>query len=128
MGEGRGDAGHVEPIDVRKGRIPVDITDDGLSHRGSLAVIDDLARTLIRAGLEVVDAEAAGTANDLLGSDTEASKFSDAGIRNGVLGQYGEEFRGDTEGTKRDRDIGLAAPEGRLEKRLLKKAVVFSCL
>ena len=64
FGNGRGDAGNMEPIDAFISPTPVNVARLSQRDGGIRTVIDDLAGQLVCAAFQIVDAHAAIAAND----------------------------------------------------------------
>ena len=124
LGDGRGDAGDVEPLDAFKSLVPVNVAGAGNSDGGAGTVVDNLARAGIGAGLEIVDAETAlvGTDN-AAGIHAKLAKLFHALVRDDVFRQNGQEGHILVIVGQGDRHIGLAAAEGGLEHRTLEESL-----
>ena len=114
----------MEPLHAVERLVPVDIAGLGQRDGGIGTVVDDLARALVRAALEIVDAHAAFARDDALGIHIEAAQLRLAGVRDGVIGQDRQERRVLAVVGKGDGHVGLAAAEGGLEHRGLEEALL----
>ncbi len=83
--ESRSDAGNVEPSNALQLIGPGDAVGRGNSDGAAGAIVDNLGRTLIRAGFHEVDTEAAGPARDVTRINTEAAQFSDTSLGERVV-------------------------------------------
>ena len=113
----------MEPVHTLKGLVPVDIAGLGQGHGGVFAVIDHLGGTGVGAGLQVVDAHAAGAADDAGGIHAELAQLLDALVGDHVFGQHGEEGHILLVIGQGDGHVGLAAAEGGLQHLALEEAL-----
>ena len=74
--ERRSNAGEVEPLGTLKGSVPINVARLGFTDRRPLTVIDDVRRTLVRAALEVVDANPFALSCNVIGIDAHAPEFA----------------------------------------------------
>ena len=114
----------MEPVHALKRLVPVDVARLCQSDRRVGAVIDDLARKLVRAGLQKVDAHAALAAHDALRVYAEAAQLADALVTQRVLRQHRQVRRVLAEVGQRHRHIRLAAAERRFHHIALEKPLV----
>ena len=124
LADGGRDAGDVEPLHALERLVPVDIAGLGQRDGRPRAVVDDLARTLVRAALEIVDTHTALARDDALGIHVETAQLRLAGVRDGVIGQDRQERRVLAVVGKGDGHVGLTAAEGRFEHRRLEEALL----
>ena len=124
LADGGRDARDVEPLHAVERLVPVDIAGLGQRDGGIGTVVDDLARALVRAALKIVNTHTALAGDDALGIHIEAAQLRLAGVRNGIVGQNGQERRVLTVVGKGDGNVRLAAAEGRFEHRGLEEALL----
>ena len=111
----RGDAREVEPTHALQDLRPVEVAAPREGDGRSRAVVDDLRRTLRRALLDEVDAEARPAPDDVLRLDAEAPHRVPRRLAQRVRWKLRHERGIQPEVRERDGDVGLAARVGRLE-------------
>ena len=114
----------MEPVHTLEGFVPVDIAGLCQRDRGIRAVIDDLARQLVCAALQVINAHTTLAADDLLCAHAKIAQLADAGVCNIVLRQNSQKFRVHAVICKGDCHVRLAAAEGSFQHRTLEEALV----
>ena len=114
----------MEPADALKGLIPVNVAGLGQRDGRIFAVVDDLARQLVRTGFEEVDAHAALAALDALRVHAEAAQLLHALVAQRVFRQNRQVGRVLAVVRQRHGHIGLAAAESRFHHVTLEKALV----
>src|SRR5688572_17403701 len=112
----------MEPGGSVETAVPIDVAGLGERDGAVVAVIDDFGRTLVGAGFDEVDAEAAFRADDAGRVDIEAAHLCDEGVDDGVIRRK----NGDVAGASAvacdgDGDISLTAAEGGDELGRLQK-------
>ena len=114
----------MEPVHIGKSTVPVNIAGLGFGHRRSGTVIDNLTRTLVGTGLEIVDAHSARSAEDTFCSDSECTYFTDTCITDRAFRQDRQKFHRHIEVRQRYRHICFTAAECRLKFRALEEPLV----
>ncbi len=128
LADGRGDAGDVEPGGAGHDLFPVDGVGLGFGDGAARAVIDDLAGTLDGAGLQIIDAHAAGLIDDGVHVHAEAAELPRAGAADVVVGQNGDEGGVHPVVGQGNGDVGFAAAEGGFQHRALHQTLVAGAL
>ena len=83
--DGRRNAGHMEPARIFESALPVDVSGLGQGDGAVVAIVGHLRRTLVGAGLDVVNAHAPFAADDSRSIHAEAAQFADDSIGHRIL-------------------------------------------
>ena len=124
LGQGRGDAGPVEPVGTLEHFAPVDHAGLDLGDGGVRTVVDDLGTAGDGARFEVIDADAVAAVDDAVGVHAEAAELGGAHRRDVILGETGHEVGIHAVVGEGNGDIGFAAAESCLEGMGLAETLV----
>ena len=123
FGNGRRDAGHMEPRRIFQRLIPVDVAGLCAGDRAVGAVVDHFAGALNRAGFQIIDPQPFSAAHDAVHVYAKAAQFTNAGLRDVIFGQHAHESGVHSKICQRDGNVCFAATKGRLQCRGLEKAL-----
>ena len=127
LGRGRGDrggdAGDVEPGRAFEGLVPIDVAHASLGDAGLGTVIDDLGGALVGAGLQEVDAHAAGRLLKAAHVHAKAAQLLHAGLADVVIRDDGHEGRVHAVVGQGHSDVRFAAAKGGLQRGALEEAL-----
>jgi len=109
VGQGRGDAGEVEPVFPLHDLVPVDFASPELGDCTALAVVEEQGRPLRCAGLYEVDAEPVAHALDVIHVQSVLAHRVDAGLAHRRVRDGRNDVALQTVVDQRDAHIGLRA-------------------